>query len=230
VKAFRSRRHARGFSLVETMTALAVFALLSGLLTTALWSARRMDRALATETVGSVPALRLNLVFASYIEAVAPAATPRGERSPPIFTGDASAIAFIAALEGDTDRSGLYDVLMGIERIDEPPAYRLIIERQRLDRAGRALGVRDRSVLFESAKPLRFSFVDERQEGAAGTGYVRALKTLSRWEQSSRLPRRVLLFQGAALIAEGRPRIDTDARCLVTDGIDRFERSECMLR
>jgi prepilin-type N-terminal cleavage/methylation domain-containing protein len=226
----RARRRQSGFSLIETITALAIFALLSGLLTSALWGAQKIDDSLSRDKPPQVSLMRASAIFSSYIEAVTPPAIRRTRAPSAIFEGNSRTIAFNASLEANSDRAGIFAITMQIERTPDRTGTRLVVTRQRVGLDGQPFSTADASVLLDDGEELQFAFVDERKEGAAGIGYSSRLKVFSTWPNTARLPKRVMLLRKSIMIAEARPKLQMDPRCIALETMQRIGATECQFQ
>jgi len=233
----RRSHTARGFSLIEVMIAVGIFAMIAGLLFSALWSGQaqvaRMSRAIGEDE----QLLTARRVLKSWIEAATVAglatAQPRSQDPPqqaaaPLFRGEQSLFVFNATPAERDGSSGLYRIEVAIERGTETAARsRLVIRRQRINvLSGSTAGPVETGELLSTARPLGFLYGDELGTGQGGTGQLWS----EIWEDSGRLPTRIQINDGQGPLLMVSLPIGKDPRCVLARGIEMLAGGECFVR
>jgi general secretion pathway protein J len=217
------RRRSRGFSLVEVMIATAVFALIAGVLFSALWGGQQHIARLQRQPNEAEQLLALRRILSGWLESATVAGHPTGPGQP-VFRGDGDTIQFHAT---PGDRGGL----MGLYRIDvrlEPLASngtRVTVRRQRLRPDGREGGAVEAAELLRTPRTLRFAFFD-----VASTNDGSIAEWSETWAEPSRLPVRIQLHDGAVPLLTAGVAVAKDARCILRRGPEMMVGGECTVR
>jgi prepilin-type N-terminal cleavage/methylation domain-containing protein len=222
------RRRAAGFSLIESVIALSIFALLSVALTSALWTGRAIEKAAMGNTDDLAQALQLRAVFEPWLRALAPPVETAQRsgfeppRSLPAFVGDQRQMRFLAVLDASLGRFGIYAVMFRIEPKAESGS-RLIVERRSIGAPENAPP--EKAVLFESQSLLQFAYRAE----AEGRNTRFAQKAI--WDNARRTPRQVMLLDGAGnVLALAEPAADIRSGCVAIEGEAAIDNPTCRLR
>jgi prepilin-type N-terminal cleavage/methylation domain-containing protein len=203
------RQSQRGFSLVEMVLGLAVFAMLTAVLQASLFSGRRMLASVEGRAGPAGDMMVARRVFESLIQgAVGDTATP--------FTGQPDVMSFVTVAEG-LGRSGPAEVKFRIVSTDT--GSRLVAERRML-RAGAAP---ESTILLDWQAPLAFQYALGREtQGLVWSDIV---------DGTRGVPSRVRLMAAAGPLMTARIIADIDRRCLLdTNGRDVQEAGACALR
>lgn len=225
----RQRRGAAGFSLVETVIAVGIVALIAATLFGAVEGGYRILNAVAADDRHIEERLRLARAFGPWIEAASAADSPADPLAPraALFSGRDDAVTYLATFVDPTGGSGLYRVRLAIEQID-PGTSMLVAQRARLvPTASTDIVERPsaRTVLYRHKGMMSFAFRASTSNTGADQSWRRGP-----WQDESVFP------GGVAVIADGRPiatgmiRVERDPACMARFGVAELDRRECMLQ
>jgi prepilin-type N-terminal cleavage/methylation domain-containing protein len=227
------RRCASGFSLIESVIALSIFALLSVALTSALWTGRAIEQAAMKETDDLAQTLQLRAVFEPWLRALTLSAEPAQSafeepRVQPAFVGDQRQMQFSAVLDASLGRFGIYSVMFRIEPKAERGS-RLVVERRSIAAAEGTMP--DHAVLFESNGLLQFAYLAQQNQSNTGPGVSRRMLQNTAWEDLRRTPRQVMLLdETGRVLAMAEPAVDIRSGCVAREGEAAIDNPTCRLR
>lgn len=164
----RATSHGRGFTLIEVVVSIALFALLMGVVYSGFSIAVRAYDA-AESRVGKIERMRLISAFIrrSLSGAQALALADGGEWALQ-FEGAADRIRYVADLPGYVGISGLHEIVLELEPSGEQ--HDLVMRRRVLstDRDGQVLGDFDTRVLAEGIEAFSLRFYGAENSGGEG--------------------------------------------------------------
>jgi prepilin-type N-terminal cleavage/methylation domain-containing protein len=215
------RQRQAGFSLIELMIAVAIFALLTALLYAALWSGSRQLARLQQTRDGSGDLMVARRAFRSVIEtmAIMPASEIEADAGT-LFVGDPLAMSLVASI----DNRGFpehFRITLAIEQQEGPgrtTLSRLVLRRQRLGSDVAPIETAD--VL---ARPGRLSFSYMMIETGEG-------RWQPAWTAASIIPGRVAVLEDNQPLILASPKASLDPRCVQRRGDQALATDECRVR
>lgn len=215
------RRREAGFSLIELMIAVAIFALLTALLYAALWSGSRQLARLQEARDGSGDLMIARRAFRSVIEtmAVMPASDVESDAGT-LFVGDPLAMNFVASID-DRGHPELYRIALAIDQQEGPGQTvlsRLVLSRQRFGSDGAPIETADVLTL-----PGRLSFSYMMIETGEG-------RWQPAWAAANLIPGRIALIEGNQPLILASPKASQDPRCIQRRGDQALATDECRVR
>lgn len=225
-------RQARGFSLIEVMIATGVFAMIAGVLFSALWSGQAQIARLSRASSEDEQLLTTRRILKSWIEAatVAGVGSKVGSQGgTPVFHGEAYRMVFNATPAARDGAGGLYRVEIGIARRESRAGTLSIfsLKRQHLDVvSGHTTGPLEEAVLLTTLRPLLLAYGDEIGTAAAGDGQ----RWMDDWAEPERMPTRIQLHDGETPLATIAIAVGKDARCVLKRGPEAMAGGECLVR
>ncbi len=226
----RRRRQAWGFSLVEVVIATGIFALVSGLLFSALWSGQAQVARLSRANTEDERLLVARRVLGGWLEAMTVAGSALGENAN-VFRGEPNLMVFHATPSDRNAAEGLYRIEISIEQLDDRvrPMSRLFVRRQRLNVVGGGVaegaGI-EQAELLVTARPLVFAYGDVLGTGIGGVGQ----RWTDTWPDPNRMPTRVQVSDGVGPLLSARVAISKDPRCVLKRGPNMLAGGECLVR
>ncbi len=227
---YRRRDRARGFSLVEVVIATGIFALVAGLLFSALWSGQAQVARLSRANTQDERVLTARRVLGGWLEAKTVAGSALSEDAN-VFRGEPTFLVFHATPSYRSAAEGLYRIEVAIEQLGEGAGQgaRLVVRRQRLNvvTGGVAEGAGvEQAELLVTGRPLTFAYGDELGTGVGGVGQ----RWSDSWVEPDRMPTRVQISDGAGAIVSARVAISKDPRCVLKRGPEMLAGGECLVR
>lgn len=226
----KGRRAAAGFSLVETVIAVGIVALIASTLFGAVEGGYRILNAVTGDERRVEERLRLARAFGPWIEAASAGADlpsdPQAPR-PALFSGRDEVVTYLATFVDATGGSGLYRVLLAIEPA-EPGVSVLVAQRSRLVPTSSRDFIEKpspRTVLYRHKGTLAFAF----RASLSRTGEDFSWRP-GPWQDERRFPGGVAVIADGNPIASGMIRVDRDPACMARYGVAELDRPECMLR
>lgn len=213
----RRRRRARGFTLIETVLALAVFAVLMAAVQASLFSGQKLMTSVTRRSDPAADMLVVRRVFERWVGALtAPGATV--DAAQPILTANRERLTFFASLDEGDRVPALWAVEMAIVPGPAGPATRLEMRRRR---ANAPTGT-ETSVLLDWAMPLAFLY----GVGTADTG----LKWTGDVAPGDGVPAQVRLVTTRGPLLTTRIVLQENGRCLSLRGSAEAADGGCRLQ
>lgn len=213
----RRRRRARGFTLIETVLALAVFAVLMAAVQASLFSGQKLMASVTRRSDPAADMLVVRRVFERWVGALtAPAATV--DAAQPILSANRERLTFFASLDEGDRVPVLWAVEMAIVPGPAGPATRLEMRRRR---ANAPTGI-ETSVLLDWPMPLAFLF----GVGTVDTG----LKWSGDVAPGDGVPAQVRLVTARGPLLSTRIVLQENGRCLSLRGTTEAADGGCRLQ
>jgi general secretion pathway protein J len=225
-RSSRRRASARGFSLIEVVVASGVFALVAGVLFSALWGGRvQLAR---FEKTGSEQErmLALRRVLSSIIESTTVAGTSQ-DPGAQVYLGDGQRAVFHATPADRGQAGGLYRMDLEIERTDANGhiASTLILHRQAITGPSATSPV-ETTRLITLPKVLIFRY----SPTAGAISDLASARWSETWMESDKLPARVQLADLDGPLLTVTISQSKDPRCILRRGVQMLAGGECLVR
>lgn len=208
---------ARGFSLIEMILALGIFALLLATVQASLFTGHRLLTSLTRRADPAADVLVVRRVFDRWIGALTViSAAPDPSR--PVAVGSRDRFSFFASLDGPSRGFELWAVEMAVVPGPNGRATRLQMSRRRVDSADPT----EVSTLLDWPEPIFFNYA----YGGAET----RLKWTDAVASADGLPSEVRLMAGAGPLATGRIHLQDNGRCVSARQVQAYLHAECRLQ
>jgi general secretion pathway protein J len=213
------RRRARGFSLLEVVVATGIFALIAGVLFSALWTGRTQLARFERSGSDQERLLALRHVLTSLIGSTTVAGT---DRRAAVYLGEGQRALFNATPGDRGQAGGLYRVELSIEQAVQVDGVvsKLILQRQ-------ALGIPSAPVetteLITLPRMLAFRY-------AAAANSNGQLEWAETWLDPTKLPTRVQLVDPDGPLMTVAILQSKDPRCILQRGAQMLAGGECLVR
>ena len=213
----RRLRHERGFTLIETVMALAVFAVLLAAVQASLFSGQKLMSAVTRRSDPAAEMLVVRRVFERWVGSITATATGP-EAAQPVLSANRERMTFFATLADENGVPGLWAVEMILAPGPAGPATRLQM-RRRLAAAGTGT---ETSVLLDWPEPMAFLYaLGSAETGLRWSGDVAA---------ADGVPAQVRIVTSRGPLLTTRIVLQENSRCLSARSAEDAQNGECRLQ
>ena len=160
-------RRERGFTLLEVVVAIALFALLMTLVYNVLGTSVRAFEAGQTRTDSSESRRVINEFLRGSLSGAFPLAVARNRDWVLLFEGGEGRLRYVTDLAGHVGIGGMHEIILELERQDEHDALMMRWRPLVFDKAGEVSGEFDSRVLLDRVNDFQLRFFGSEEEDLA---------------------------------------------------------------